>query len=148
MRPPRGFTLIELLIVVSLIGGMMALAFPKYSQATSKEGTIGARREVVTQVSRARSVAAQRGCRATLHLSAASDRVWVTSCRISGGGIDTVGMVSGLRTRYNVDFTSSADSLVFSPTSLALGTGSIALGFSRNGQSSAMRITSIGRPVW
>lgn len=148
MRRPRGFTLIELLIVVSLIGVMIAVAFPRFQSALASEARVGARREVVAQLARARSAAVQRGCRSTLHLSAGTDRVWVTACKISGSGVDTVGMVSNLAGRYRVDLTSSASTLDFAPTSLALGTASITLGFARSGQTTSMTVSSIGRATW
>ena len=77
----RGFSIIELLIAMSLMTAMLALAYPRFDTARMRAATISARREVANQVSRARTTAVQRGCRATLHLNGTTERVWVTACR-------------------------------------------------------------------
>jgi prepilin-type N-terminal cleavage/methylation domain-containing protein len=144
----RGFSIVELLIAMTLMSAMLALAYPRFDSARMRESTISARREVANQVARARTAAAQRGCRATLHLNSTTERVWVTACRATGTGIDTIGQVSNLSVRYTVNLTSTADSLGFAPTSLALGTTAITLTFARGTQSSTMTISSIGRATW
>lgn len=143
-----GFTLIEMLIVMTLIGVISAVALPRMNGAMMREATRSARREVATQVTRARNAAAQRGCRATLHMDAAADKVWVTACKASGNGVDTIGPVSDLATRYKVDMAVAEDSLPFAANSLGLGTGTIGFTFTRNSYSVAMRVTPVGRAAW
>ena len=144
----RGFSIIELLIVMSIIGVMAAFAFPKMQDAIIHEATRGARREVATQLMRARAAAAQRGCRATVHMDAATTRVWVTACKVTGTGLDTLGPFSRLDVKYNVTMTSTADSLPFAANSMGMGTGTISMAFTRSGYTSSLRITAIGRAVW
>lgn len=144
----RGFSIIELLIAMSLMTAMLALAYPRFDSARMREATISARREVANQVSRARTAATQRGCRATLHLNGTTERVWVTACRASGTGIDTIGQVSNIGARYTVNLTSTAATLDFAPTSLALGTAAITVTLARGTQTSTMTISSIGRATW
>jgi prepilin-type N-terminal cleavage/methylation domain-containing protein len=144
----RGFSMIEILIVMVVIAGMLTFAYPRFSQATELEAIIGARREVVAQVSRARSTAAQRGCRTQLHFRADTDRVWVTACRTTGTGMDTVGTISDLRARYNVDFGVTADSIGFGPTSIGLATAPINMTFTRGVSTRTMVLSSVGRPSW
>ena len=144
----NGFSLVELLIVISIIGVMAAFAFPKMQQQIIHEGVRGARREVATQLMRARAAAAQRACRATVHMDASTARVWVTACKMAGTGLDTVGPISQLASRYTVTMTSDADSLPFAANSLGLGTGTIGMTFTRSGYTLGLRITAIGRAVW
>lgn len=144
-----GFSLIELLIVITMIGVLVGVSYPRVARTIDREAVRGARREVVTQVARARTIASQRGCRSTVHFDAATDRVWVTACPISGtGAAVTVGTVSQLSGRYRVDFAASAASLDFLPTGLGIGTTGITLGFTRGEASAALTVSSVGRASW
>jgi prepilin-type N-terminal cleavage/methylation domain-containing protein len=143
-----GFTLIELLIVMTLIGALASFALPKYQEIQRRERVFAARREVANQVARARTVAVQRGCRTVLHLDAGGDRVYVTGCRTTGTGTETVGAVTLLQASYQVDLTSTSDSLAFAPTGVGLGTAPIVLGFSRSGVSERLDISSLGKATW
>lgn len=144
----RGFTLIEMLIVVTIIGIVSGFGLPRMNELMKRESTRSARREVVTLVSRARNTAAQRGCRSTLHISASTDQVWVTSCKLTGTGRDTIGTVLNTLTRYKVLLAADADSLPFAANSLGLGTGTISFTFTRDSYSNTMRVSSVGRATW
>lgn len=146
-----GFTLIEMLIVITLIGVVGAMAFPKWHTAYDHENVRAARREALTQLNRAKGTAVQRGCRATIQMRATGTKVWVEACRmtaLAGSTTDTVGFISLLSTKYGVTMTTSADSLPFAPTSLGLGTATITMTFTKNGYTSTLTVTSIGRATW
>ena len=144
----RGFTVIEMLIVVTLIGVVSAFGLPRMNELMKRESTRSARREVVTLVSRARNSAAQRGCRATLHIDAATERVWVTVCSTTTTGLDTLGPILNTQTKYKVLMAADADSLPFAANSLGLATSTISFSFTRDSYSTSMRVTRVGRATW
>lgn len=144
----RGFTLIEMLIVMTLIGVVSAFSVPRVANTLRREAARSARREIATQVMRARNAAAQRGCRATLHINSSSDRVWVTVCKTTGTGVDTIGTITDVATRYKVNMIATADSLPFAANSLGLGTATIAVAFARGTYWVTMAITPVGRATW
>jgi hypothetical protein len=113
-----------------------------------REAARSARREIATQVMRARNAAAQRGCRATLHISSSSDRVWVTACKTSGTGVDTIGTITDVAARYKVNMVATADSLPFAANSLGLGTSTILFAFARGTNWITMSVTPVGRATW
>lgn len=78
----KGFSTIEMIIVVILIGIIATIGFPRLRRGLEKQNIRSAKAAVVTMVATARGVAIQRGCTATLNLSA--DSVWVTACGITG----------------------------------------------------------------
>jgi hypothetical protein len=132
-----------------MIGTITAFALPKVRAAQAHESTRNARREVQASIARAKGTAVQRGCRATMHMRATGPaRVWVTACKVTGSGLDTIGGVIQLDSRYGVTVTTDADSLPFGPNSLGLGTATISMGFTKSGYTSSMRITPVGRPIW
>lgn len=143
-----GFTLLELLVVLTIAGIMMAFAYPRVRESMHGEAVLGARRELMSQLARARSTAAQRGCRAELQLQAATATAYVTSCRTVGPGIDTIGEISRFGSRYRVAMTSTGDSLGFGPTSIGLGTAPITVSFMRGRDTARVIISSVGRPRW
>jgi len=143
-----GFTLVEVLLVMAIIGIASAFAIPNMRNAMNREATKAARREVTTQVMRARSAAVQRGCRATIHLRATGNLAWVTSCKMTGSGIDTIGSISRLGSRHGIKMTTTADSLPFASNGIGLGAATIALTFTKGGAASSLSLTRVGRAVW
>jgi prepilin-type N-terminal cleavage/methylation domain-containing protein len=144
-----GFSLIEMVIVVTMIASLTAMAFPQARETLIKESVRGARRVVATQLARARGTAANRGCRAVFHLVGGSDpRVWVTSCPLTGGGVDTVGTVEHLADRFSVDLATTGDSIVFSPNGIGAAPSWTSIAIKRSEAKDTLSISPIGRAAW
>lgn len=145
----KGFTLVELLIAVAVAGIIFAIALPRLRGVMLQEYVRSSRREVATRLQQARSAAVQRGCPATLHIDAATERVWVTTCKIGGvAGLDTLGQIANFRARYNVAMSSSGNQVRFGPHGLAMEAASTALKFDRSGHTDSLAISPIGRSMW
>ena len=116
-----GFTLVEYLIVMILLGVVTSLGLPRIQGAIQKTSVRSARVAVGTLAVKARAVAVQRGCRSVLHFTDGPDgRAWVTTCKITGAGLDTLGGVERVASRFNVVMTCSRDSLQYGPRGLSL----------------------------
>ncbi len=148
-RQYRGFSLIEMLVVITIMGILTTVALPHLQGTVIRQSVRGAKLTVATHVARARGTAAGRGCPAVMHLVNGLDaRVWVTSCSIIGGGIDTVGMVDAISGRFDVAVTATADSIVFAPTGLVMSTGWFAVRFVRGGEVDSLAVSPVGRRIW
>jgi prepilin-type N-terminal cleavage/methylation domain-containing protein len=117
----RGFTLIEMIIVLLLMGVIGAMLFPRLRDAFEKTNVRGARAALGTLAAKARATAVARGCRSALHFSSGADgSVWVTVCKVNtAAGIDTLGGVEHLASRFNVLLTASRDSVVYAPSGVS-----------------------------
>jgi prepilin-type N-terminal cleavage/methylation domain-containing protein len=114
-----GFTMLELMVVVILIAVLTALALPKLTTAAQKSNIRSTRLELSTMVTRARAAAIQRGCVDSLHIN--STQAWVTACKVSGTGRDTVGPVDRIGNRFSVTLSSSRTDYGFDPRGLLVG---------------------------
>ncbi len=149
VRSRTGLTLIELIVALSIIGIVAAIAIPGVKRGMNTESIRGARRLVTSHLAMARGTAANRGCRAELHItSGASSRLWVTSCTMTGTGTDTIGQVQNLNDRFGVTVSASADMVVFAPNGLGASAGWITVKFGKAGYSDSLGISPIGWPAW
>ena len=114
-RFKAGFTLIEILLVVVLIGIMMTVAIPYLRTGASKTNVRGAADEISRLYGTARATSIQRGKIAWLVLNHTASTIMVIAKKVNAAGIDTIVKPDNLTTRYNVTFTDSNDSLVFTP---------------------------------
>lgn len=110
-----GFTVIELLIVIVIAGIMMAVAIPFFRTTSQKSAARGAADEVARLYATARAVSIQRGKLAYLVMDPSAGTVMVIAKQASGTGVDTVSQPDDLGTRYGVTFTTTSDSLAFTP---------------------------------
>jgi prepilin-type N-terminal cleavage/methylation domain-containing protein len=147
MQKP-GFTILELVVVIIIVGIATTVAFPKMNEAIRHEAVRSARREVTTQLARAKGVAMQRSCRSTLQMRAATGRVWVESCKVTGTTRDTVGAISALASKYGVTVTTTADSVPFAPNSLGVAPAAVTMTFSKSGYTLNLVISSVGKATW
>lgn len=141
-----GFTLVEVALTVTFMGALMVITFPRIQETLLRESVRGARRTAAVQLAQARGTAASRGCDAVIHfVSGDAGRIWVTSCAVTGTGLDTIGPVNEISAKYNVAFRATADSIVFAPTGMAVGGTWQALGFARGSASDTLAISPLGR---
>lgn len=147
-RYRAGFTLPEVLITMAIITTTTALAILPMQQTLEREAVRSAKLLLATHIARARGVAASRGCRGVMHVVAgSSSRVWITSCSLTGTGVDTIGTVDELSDRYGVSITANLDSITFSPTGLATS-GWFEAGFSKGATVDTLAVSAIGRKLW
>ena len=148
-RQYNGFSLTEMLVVITMMGVLTAVALPRLHGTVTRQSVHGAKLTVATHVARARGTAAGRGCPAVMHLVDGGDaKVWVTSCSMTGAGIDTVGMVDAISSRFDVAVAGTADSIVFAPTGLVMSAGWFAARFVRGGEVDSLAISPVGRRIW
>ena len=100
----RGFTLIELLIVITIIGGITAIALPQMVNMFHGRAVPNAADQFVAAHGFTRATAIRYGRLAELHIDVGNNRYWVeidtsgTGNRMNAGGYryvsDNVGMTS------------------------------------------------------
>lgn len=144
----RGFTLLEVLIAMVIMGIVMGLGAPRSREWLTHENVRQARVNVTTQLAGARSIAVVRGCESVLHIDAAASRVWVTACKLAGAGRDTIGSIDNLSSRYGVVFSSTGDSILFTPQGIAFNAAWITMTFSKEGYDAMLEISPLGRSKW
>jgi prepilin-type N-terminal cleavage/methylation domain-containing protein len=144
----RGFTLLEILTALVIMGVVMGLGAPRFREFMTHESVRQARVTVTTRLAGARVLAVQRGCQSVLHFESSSSRVWTTACRLTGGGVDTVGLIDNLASRYGVVFAATGDSVLFTPQGIAFNATWITMVFSKEGYSGILDISPVGRPIW
>lgn len=143
-----GFTLPEVLITMTIMAVTTGMAVPHIHKTLEREAVRGAKVTLATHIARARGVAASRGCHGVMHVFDGSDsRVWVTSCSLTGAGVDTVGMVDGLSDRYGVSISTSTDSITFSPIGLAIS-GWFEAELSKGETVDTLAVSAAGRRLW
>ena len=149
IRSRAGLTLIELLVAVAIVGIVSALAIPGFKRSMATESIRGARRSVTAHLGRARGAAANRGCRSVLHMTGgANARLWITSCSLTGAGLDTVGQPERLGDRFGVAVSTSGDSVVFGPNGIGASPGWILMKFGKAGYADSLVISPIGWASW
>lgn len=145
----RGFTFIEILIVMILIGVVSALMFPRLRGAFEKTNVHGARAALGTLAAKARAAAVARGCRSAIHFSGVdSGTVWVTVCKVnSSSGIDTLGGVEHLASRFSVTLTASRDSVTYAPSGVSFDNVLTILRLSSGTTTDSVMINQVGKVV-
>ncbi|MEX2157393.1 MAG: GspH/FimT family pseudopilin [Gemmatimonadales bacterium] len=114
----KGFSTIEMIIVVILIGVIATIAFPRLKNSLEKQNVRSAKVLIATLVATARGVAVQRGCAATLNMTA--DSIWVTACGVNPPAPSVrVGTKKVVGSEYNLKLSPSAAAVVYDPRGLA-----------------------------
>lgn len=141
----RGFTLIEMLMVISIVGIMMTVALTYFRTGTVKASVRGAADAVAALHSVARNSAIQRGRTARLVFIASSNTVLVVAIKASGSGLDTIGKVEDLGTRFGVTFTTTTDTLVFTPRGVSSNTSGTTVIISKGTARDTVTVSAAGK---
>src|SRR5262245_18657212 len=110
----KGFSLVELMFAFVLIGVIMAIGFPRLRYSLEKSNVRSSKALLATLAATARSTAVQRGCNATLNLTA--DSVWVTACGVNPpAAAVAVGTKKLVGSEFNITLVPGAASIVYDP---------------------------------
>ena len=144
----NGFTLIELMIVVTILGTLALIGFPRMREGMTRSNVRGARTTLINLLSKARTAATQTN-RVTL-LKIQGNNAFVLArprlVAVAGSDADTLGAVQPLGAIYGVTVTAAIDSVRFDPRGLGtgFGTGTTFL-VSLNGKTETITVDGLGR---
>ncbi len=144
-RARRGFTLIEMLLVIVIAGLLMGVAIPTFLKFSDKSALRSAAVAVSSMHARAKVAAIQRGRTTRLKMSAANNTMWVVSTNAAGTGLDTIGKVENLNTRFGITFTTTRDSLTFTPRGIGFETSGTTIILLKGTKADTLTVTAAGR---
>lgn len=144
-RTDRGFTAVEMVIVIVLVGIMMAVAIPYFRGATTKGAVGGAMDAISSLHAVARATAIQRGRTARLVLLTSASTALVVANSSSGTGVDTVGSVENLGSRFGVTFTTTRDTLTFTPRGVGSDLSGTTIIVAKSGFQDTITVSAAGR---
>jgi prepilin-type N-terminal cleavage/methylation domain-containing protein len=144
----NGFTLIELMIVVTILGTLMLIGYPRMRDGRTRSNVRGARTTLVNLLSKALTAATQNN-RVTLLKIQGNNAFVLARPRLvaaAGSDADTLGAVQPLGAIYGVTVTAAIDSVRFDPRGLGtgFGTGTTFL-VSLNGKTETITVDGLGR---
>jgi prepilin-type N-terminal cleavage/methylation domain-containing protein len=147
-RPTNGFTLIETMLVVTILGTVALIGFPRMRDGMIRSNVRGARTTLINLLSKARTAATQTN-RVTLLKIQGNNAFVLARPRLVAAGIsnaDTLGAVEQLGDIYGVTVTAAIDSVRFDPRGLGtgFGTGTTFL-VSLNGKTETITVDGLGR---
>ena len=149
VRQPAGFTLIEMLMVVVVIGAMLAFALPRFRNSTKQGDVRGSLDAMAAMHNIARQTSIQRSRVTRLVIDRTNGTMVVVANKVSGTGVDTVGKVQNLLSRFGVTLSSSPtrDTLTFTPRGLGTEANNTLLISTKSGFSDTLTISSAGRRI-
>jgi prepilin-type N-terminal cleavage/methylation domain-containing protein len=144
----NGFTLIETMLVVTILGAMMLIGFPRMRDGMTRSNVRGARTTLINLLAKARTAATQTN-RVTLLKIQGNNAFVLARPRLVADGIsdaDTLGAVEPLGAIYGVTVTALIDSVRFDPRGLGTGFGGGSdFLVSKNGKTETIRVDGLGR---
>jgi prepilin-type N-terminal cleavage/methylation domain-containing protein len=142
----RGFTAIEMLIVMVLVGIVSAVALPYLRTDPARSSVHGTTRAIASYHAIARNAAIARGRVAVLVIKAAAPATVLVVLRQSGStGVDTIGTVEDLNSRFSVALTTTSDSVVFTPRGIGSSPSTTTVIATRGGVADTLTISAAGR---
>jgi prepilin-type N-terminal cleavage/methylation domain-containing protein len=143
----KGFTLIETLMVVTILGAVVLIGYPRMSAGMVKTNVRGARTTLINLLAKARTAATQTNRITLLKIQGNNAFVLMRPRLLPGAGnADTLGGVEQLGTIYGITVTATIDSVRFDPRGLGtgFGTGTTFL-VSRSGHTETITVDGLGR---
>ncbi len=114
----KGFSMIELIAVLILIGVIASIGFPRLRDGLEKQNVRSSKALIATLAATARGAAIQRGCPATLNMTA--DSVWVTACGVNPPAANVqVGTKKMVGSEFRVTLNPSVATVVYDPRGIA-----------------------------
>jgi prepilin-type N-terminal cleavage/methylation domain-containing protein len=144
----NGFTIIETMMVVTILGAVVLIGYPRMRNGMTSANVRGARTTLINLLSKARTSATQTN-RVTLFKIQGNNAFVLARPRLvaaAGSDADTLGAVEPLGDIYGVTVTAAIDSVRFDPRGLGtgFGTGTDFL-VSKNGKTETIRVDGLGR---
>jgi prepilin-type N-terminal cleavage/methylation domain-containing protein len=144
-RADWAFTLIEMVIVIAVIGILLTVSLPFFRSANLKSDLRASIDAIASMHATAKAAAIQRGRLTRLVLSASASQVFVVANKAAGTGVDTVGLVENLGSRFGVTFTSTRDTLTFTPRGVGTELSGTTIIVSKSSLSDTITISAAGR---
>jgi hypothetical protein len=141
-----GATLIETTIVLTLAGLTAMVSIPRAQRVIAATNVRSARTLVATYIDKAHFTSIARGGGAAINLTA-DGRIWVTAPKVSGAGLDTIGRIEQLQTRYGVTLQMASDSTQIAYDALGIGTtgSSLTIGIVGSSHTDTLAVSASGR---
>ena len=114
----KGFTTVEMIIVLILIGVIVSIGFPRLRDGLEKQNVRSSKALIATLAATARGAAIQRGCSATLNMTA--DSVWITACGVNPPAASVqVGTKKLVGSEFSVTLNPTVGTVVYDPRGIA-----------------------------
>ena len=146
-----GFTLMEVIIVVSFIGLLAGVSFPRLADVQTKFAVRGAVTAFMSAHSLTRATAIRQGGVAELHIDSAGNRFWIeVDTTLAGSGtMDTIGLIVDVG-GYGVTLSSTQSLLCFEgrgmPSSASgCATTGATISFTYNNAGDTIVTTTLGK---
>jgi prepilin-type N-terminal cleavage/methylation domain-containing protein len=144
----NGFTIIETMMVVTILGAVTLIGYPRMRDGMTRTNVRGARTTLINLLSKARTAATQTN-RITLLKIEGNNAFVLARPRLVADGVsnaDTLGPVEPLGDIYGVTVTAAIDSVRFDPRGLGTGFGGgTDFLVSKNGKTETIRVDGLGR---
>lgn len=144
-RRDLGFSLIEMVIVVVVIGVLLTVSLPYFRSAGLKTDLRAGMDAIASLHATAKATAIHRGRIARLVLASSDASAYVVANSASGSGVDTVGLVENLGSRFGVSFSTSRDTLSFTPRGVGTELSGTTIIVTKSSLSDTITISAAGR---
>jgi Tfp pilus assembly protein FimT len=135
-----------MVIVVVLIGVLLTVALPYFRSSTIRADVTGAMDAVSAVHAVAKATAIQRGRTTRLvMLHSSTYKILVIATKVTGTGVDTIGQVQDLGARFGVTYTTTRDTLTFTPRGIGLDLSGTTVIISKGAILDTLTISAAGR---
>jgi prepilin-type N-terminal cleavage/methylation domain-containing protein len=133
-----GMTFIEVSITVAILGVMAGLTFPRFGSYRDRIAVDAATSSTMSLLATARHAALRRATRTALHLDSSRGTVFIVA------GVDTIER-RPLREVHEVEFSTSRDSIAFTPSGLGYGAANTQIILRRGVAADTISVSRLGR---